>query len=83
VGFELGGKSFGESLRAGVTRAHERAINVEQDQFHHARTISEPRKPARFLGCLAGNTARTTDFPGSFQLREGGLHEKLEADLKD
>jgi hypothetical protein len=29
------------------------------------------------------NMAKTTHLPGSFQLREGQLHEKLEADLKE
>src|SRR5271154_5374642 len=48
VGFELGRKSFGESLRAGVARVNERAVNVEQNQFYHARKISERRNPARF-----------------------------------
>ena len=54
VGFELGGKRFGESLRAGVARAHERAVNVEQNQFYHVQKISEPLNPARFLGSFGG-----------------------------
>jgi len=48
VGFEFGGKGLGESLRAGVARVDERAVNVEQNQFYHARKISEQRNPARF-----------------------------------
>ena len=38
---EFRGKRFGKRLRAGVARVDERAVNVEQNQFHHARKISE------------------------------------------
>ena len=47
---EFRGKGLGESLRAGVAGVDERAVNVEQNQFHHAQKISERRNPARFLG---------------------------------
>jgi hypothetical protein len=30
-------KGFFESLRAGVARVDERAVNVEQNEFHHER----------------------------------------------
>ena len=52
---EFRGKGFGEGLRAGVARVDERAVNVEQNQFYHARKISERRNPARFLGRLVKN----------------------------
>ena len=45
---EFRGKSFAESLRTGMTRVDERAVNVEQNQFYHARKISERRNRARF-----------------------------------
>jgi hypothetical protein len=80
---EFRGERPGESLRAGVARVDERAVNVEQNQFHHVRKISEPRNPARFLGRLAENNFKTTRFCGSFQLRKGEMREKLEADLED
>jgi hypothetical protein len=76
-------KSFFESLRAGVARVDERAVNVEQNQSCHARKISEPPAPARFLGWSVKNKFETTRFDGSFQLRKGEMREKLEAGLKD
>jgi hypothetical protein len=61
----------------------ERAVDVEQNQSHHARKISERRKAARFLGRLAGNNFKATHIGGSFQLHKSEMHEKLESDLKD
>jgi len=49
VQVEFRGERFFESLRSGMACVDERAVNVEQNQFHHARKISEPRNPARFL----------------------------------
>jgi hypothetical protein len=71
------GKRLGERLRAGVARVDERAVNVEQNQFHHAEKISEPRRPARFLSRLSWKIFKTTRFAGSFQLRKGEMREKL------
>jgi hypothetical protein len=80
---EFRGKSFFESRRAGVARVDERAVNVEENEPNHAWKISEHGIPARFLGRLLRKIFQTTCFRGSFQLRKGELHEKLESDLED
>jgi hypothetical protein len=79
---EFRGKRLGERLRAGVARVDERAVYVEQNQFHHARKISEPRRTTRFLGRLWWKNFKTARFHGSFQLRKGEMREKLESDLE-
>jgi hypothetical protein len=79
---EFRGERLGERLRASVARVDERAVNVEQNQFHHAHKISEPRRPARFLGRLAENNFKTARFAGSFQLRKDEMREKLVSDLE-
>ena len=80
---EFRGERSGKRRRARATGVDERAINVEQNQFYHARKISKHRLPARFYGVFRGNNCMTTVFSGSFQLRKSGLHEKLESDLED
>jgi len=52
---EFRGKSLGERLGAGVTRVDERAVNIEQNQFCHARKVSGLCRLARFLGHLFQN----------------------------
>jgi hypothetical protein len=46
---EFRGEGFGESLRPGVACVNKRAVNVEQNQFYHARKISGKTFRARFL----------------------------------
>ena len=45
---ELCGERLRKRLNTGAAGVNERAVNVEQNQFYHAVTISESRRSARF-----------------------------------